>query len=189
MQLTPASHHRIIFLSIIQLKLRCFLMLPFCMNNFLLCHMAELCDLVHVLTIHDLKPHFLLLFKRRGGVYDVKGFSGNAILSFGGFDAAEELVLLVFRLLKDESTVQSATFSWWLFGDSRGERRKRLIEFPIFELSNPLLQLLVFFLIDKHLQILKHSSIPLLPILILLPKSNNLLLHVLKNISVDLHGL
>lgn len=74
-------------------------MLSFRMNNFLFRHMAELSDLVHVLTIHDLKPHFLLLFERRGGVYDVEGLSGNAVLSLGRLDAAEELVLLIFRLL------------------------------------------------------------------------------------------
>lgn len=74
-------------------------MLSFRMNNFLFRHMAELSDLVHVLTIHDLKPHLLLLFERRGGVYDVEGLSGNAVLSLGRLDAAEELVLLIFRLL------------------------------------------------------------------------------------------
>lgn len=105
MQLTPASHHRIIFLGIIQLKLRYLLLLSFRSHHFLFRNMIQLCNLIHVLTIHDLKPNLLLLLERRGGVYDFKGFSSNAVLLLGVLDTAEELVLFVLGLLEDEGAV------------------------------------------------------------------------------------
>lgn len=164
-------------------------MMSFRINNFLFRNVTELCSVVHVLTIHDFKPHFLLFVERRGGVYDFNGLLGCNILSLSGLDAVEELILLVFRLLYNKSTVQSATLSWWLFSDSWSKRWKRFIIIFTFELTNPLFEFFILSLIDKHLQVFEYTSIPLLAVLILFPKSNNLLLHVLKDISVDLHGL